>query len=272
MAARTISTDQTLEDLRLQFNALSEQDFGDISTLDASLSSTSLVGAMNELTGIVATGVGFFIQDDSSTQQLLGPGQTLTFSGSSNIDAVVSATDTMTVSLKDNINITTITATGSSHTLGSIDISGDNISTNSGNDLQLGAKFTLGGVDGTYLENTDGVINLGSTSLDTDGYIYINTATGSLIFEGPTQDDFECHITCVDPTQDNDILFPNVSGTVITTGDTGTITTSMIGNDQVTEAKIGDDAVGQDQLKNVVNLQIINSSGSVLKSLFGAGA
>ena len=47
MAARTITTDQTLEDLRLEFNALSEQDFGDISTLDPSLTASSLVGAMN---------------------------------------------------------------------------------------------------------------------------------------------------------------------------------------------------------------------------------
>ena len=46
----------------------------------------------------------------------------------------------------------------------------------------------------------------------------------------------------------------------------------MIANDAVTEAKIGDDAVGQDQLKTLVTLQIINSTGSVLKTIYGAGA
>jgi Cu/Ag efflux pump CusA len=46
----------------------------------------------------------------------------------------------------------------------------------------------------------------------------------------------------------------------------GTISTDDIADDQISEAKIADDAVGQDQLKSVVNLQILNSSGGVLKS------
>ena len=51
-----------------------------------------------------------------------------------------------------------------------------------------------------------------------------------------------------------------------------TISTNDIADDQISEAKIADDAVGQDQLKSVVNLQILNSSGGVVKSLYGAGA
>ena len=35
---------------------------------------------------------------------------------------------------------------------------------------------------------------------------------------------------------------------------------------------MADDAIGQDQLKSVVTLQILNSSGTVVKTLFGAGA
>jgi hypothetical protein len=52
----------------------------------------------------------------------------------------------------------------------------------------------------------------------------------------------------------------------------GTISTDDIADDQISEAKIADDAVGQDQLKSVVTLQILNSSGGVLKTLYGAGA
>ncbi len=52
----------------------------------------------------------------------------------------------------------------------------------------------------------------------------------------------------------------------------GGITTSKILDDQITEAKIADDAVGQDQLKSLVTLQILNSSGGVLKFIYGAGA
>ena len=277
MAARTISTDQTLEDLRLQFNALSEQDFGDISTLDASLSSSTLVGAMNELTGIVATGTGFYIQDDSSTQQLLGPGQTLTFSGSSNIDAIVSATDTVTVSLKNNL-----TLAGTNHTLGSIQINGNTISSTDSSQITIDDSINVTGIE----IDTGSLIIEEIIAVDSTRIARIRSARADKVvlfpaiplfddriaFEGTTSNQFETVILATDPTADRTITIPDISGTMVTTGDTGSITTSMIGDDQVTESKIGDDAVGQDQLKSVVNLQIINSSGSVLKSLFGAGA
>ena len=103
-----------------------------------------------------------------------------------------------------------------------------------------------------------------------------NTAVGSfatsILFEGATDDSFETTLQVTDPTADRTITIPDISGTLVTTGDTGTIASVMIANDAVTEAKIGDDAVGQDQLKSVTSLQIINSTGSVLKTIFGAGA
>ena len=52
----------------------------------------------------------------------------------------------------------------------------------------------------------------------------------------------------------------------------GTLTGSDLADDSIGEAKIADDAVGQDQLKSVVTLQILNSSGGVLKTIYGAGA
>ena len=42
MAARQITTTQTLEDFRVQFNALSATDFGDIATLDSNLTAIVL--------------------------------------------------------------------------------------------------------------------------------------------------------------------------------------------------------------------------------------
>ena len=44
---------------------------------------------------------------------------------------------------------------------------------------------------------------------------------------------------------------------------------TILADDQISEAKIADDAIGQDQLKSVVNLQVLNSSGGVLKSIYG---
>ena len=52
----------------------------------------------------------------------------------------------------------------------------------------------------------------------------------------------------------------------------GALSGSDLADDSIGEAKIADDAVGQDQLKSVVQLQILNSSGGVLKQLYGAGA
>jgi len=49
------------------------------------------------------------------------------------------------------------------------------------------------------------------------------------------------------------------------------VQTNMIADNAVTKAKMADDAVGQNELENVVTLQILSSTGSVLKTLFGAG-
>ena len=65
-----------------------------------------------------------------------------------------------------------------------------------------------------------------------------------------------------------------VASSSVTTDDINNlaVTTPKIANDAVTEAKIGDDAVGTDQLKSLVTLLIINSSGTTVKTLHGAGA
>lgn len=59
------------------------------------------------------------------------------------------------------------------------------------------------------------------------GALEIGT-TGSLVFEGSTADAYETTLTVVDPTADRTISLPNSTGTLITTGDTGVITSTMI--------------------------------------------
>ena len=44
------------------------------------------------------------------------------------------------------------------------------------------------------------------------------------------------------------------------------------GADVITESMMANDAIGQNELKSVVTLQILNSSGTPLKTLYGAGA
>jgi hypothetical protein len=59
-----------------------------------------------------------------------------------------------------------------------------------------------------------------------------------ITFEGATADAYETTLTVVDPTADRTITLPNVDGTVITTGDTGTVSATMLASDSVTTVKI----------------------------------
>lgn len=61
----------------------------------------------------------------------------------------------------------------------------------------------------------------------------VGFGTTGLIFEGATGgagDAFEGLLTVTDPTGDNTWTLPNVSGSIVTTGDTGTVTATMIAN------------------------------------------
>ena len=64
-----------------------------------------------------------------------------------------------------------------------------------------------------------------------------------IILEGATDDAYETTLTVTDPTADRTITLPNVTGTVVTTGDSGTVATGMIAADAITGAKIADDAL-----------------------------
>ena len=69
------------------------------------------------------------------------------------------------------------------------------------------------------------------------GALEIGTA-GSLVFEGSSADSFETTLAVVNPTADRTITLPNTTGTVITTGDSGTVTSAMIADDTIVNADI----------------------------------
>ena len=93
------------------------------------------------------------------------------------------------------------------------------------------------------------------TKMSTTG----DTMTGNLtmgedttiIFEGATDDGYETTLTVTDPTADRTITLPNVTGTVVTTGDSGTVATGMIAADAITGAKIADDALDSEHYTDV---------------------
>jgi len=56
-----------------------------------------------------------------------------------------------------------------------------------------------------------------------------------LIFEGSTANDNETTLTVTNPTADRTITLPNVTGTVVTTGDTGSVSNTMLADAELKE-------------------------------------
>ena len=323
MAVRNIAVTDTIEKFRTEFNALCLNDFGDIANLSGSISATNLVDAMNETLSVATNTAGFRIEDSSSSQQLIGGGDILRVLGTSNeIEAVVSATDTLTIGLPNAVSITTsvtaptvstgnlslangsitdssgsisfgdenltttgtlgsgnitssgniqgvnITGTGSTHTLGTVEISGNTIRSTDSTRININDTFRANTFETqTGLLSIDETSGFGRITSTRGDKIVVFTAIpafqdSSIFFEGATADAFETTISVADPTADRTITFADESGTVITTG----------AADAVTEDMMANDAIGQNELKSVVTLQILNSSGTPLKTLYGAGA
>lgn len=289
MAVKFIAETDTLEKFRTEFNDLSANQFGDIANLSGAIVATNLVAAMNETISIATSTAGFTIRDETSTTQIIGGGNTLSVLGTTNqIQAVVSATDTLTISLPNDITIpNNLTALGTTHTLGSFEISGNNIRSVDTNLITVLDTMRVSELEtGSGLLSVDENSSIPRFTSSASGkaltFDAVPLFSGNVEFDGATAGTFKTAVTVVDPTADRTITLPDITGTIITTGDTGTITSTMIApgtltggdmaDDSIGESKIADDAIGQDQLKSVVNLQVLNSSGGILKSIYGAGA
>jgi hypothetical protein len=81
---------------------------------------------------------------------------------------------------------------------------------------------------------TDTIVGLAATQTLTNKTLTsptINTPTinsPTIVFEGSTADSFETTLAVTDPTADRTITFPNVSGTVITTGNLSEVTSAGV--------------------------------------------
>ena len=131
------------------------------------------------------------------------------------------------------------------------------------------------------LTDSSGAIDFGNENLTTTGTLASGAITTSanltinssaIVFEGASADAHETTVTVTAPTADRTITIPNITGTVVTTGDTNSVTGTMIAADTVAEANMANDAIGSAELKSVATLLIKNSSGSTLKTIYGAGA
>lgn len=287
MAARTVATTATLEQFRTTFNTLSSSDFGDIGTLDAGLSATSVIGAVNEIYGLVISAAGWTISDGSTTQDI-GSGETLIVNGTSNeIEVAVSATDTLTIGLPSAVTITTSAtintlslATGSiTDSTGTINFGDENLTTTG--TITTTGNISAGTVNSSTVPSSQTLV--GRTTVDTltnktltqptitqpsisapliTSDMTLSTAV-TLIFEGNVADAYELTLKAADGlTADRTVTLPNETGTVITTGSIDAVTESMMAND----------AIGSAELKSVVSLIIYDSSGVAQKTIYGAGS
>jgi len=314
MAVKNIAVTDTLETFRTTFNDLALNDMGDIATLSGAISATTLVGAMNETISIATSSAGFTIEDSTSSQQIVGGGDILRVFGTSNeIEAVVSATDLLTIGLPNAVSITTsvtaptvstgnmsltngsitdssgaisfgnenltttgtinggaitgtsITGSGATHTLGTIEISGNTIRSTDSSMMIINDNLTINNklVAGVTSINPTGTNNIeSSTGFTVFGSSLVLAQNKIIAFEGASDNTSETTLTVIDPSADNVLSLPDNTGTIISTGSTDAITETMMAND----------AIGQNELKSVVSLIIYNSSGTALKTIFGAGA
>ena len=213
MAARQVAADATIEQLRTTFNTLSATDFGDISQLSSSISATNLVAAMNELEAEVA---GFSASTITAQSNLgAGPASNDEFIMVDTSSGQLRALTAANLFTDQTITSPTIIFEGSTAdsfetTIAVTDPTADRTITlpnATGTVSLITATETL-----TNKTLTSPTINGGTFSGSFSGSI---TTTGSIVFEGSTDDSFETTLAVTDPTADRTITFPNDTGTVV---------------------------------------------------------
>ena len=307
MAIRQINATDSLETLRSQFNTLAAQDFGDIANLDSSISSTSIVGAMNELITFVSAAEGFFVVDSTSTRQLVGSGQELTFLGTTNEATVqVEPTDTVRIGLPADVTISSslsvgasgiqttsngnITADGELRTNTINDVSGGVVSItaaiNVSGDATLGSINISGNVIQSSNSNTvtisDNLAVGGTNKLTVNGTEYggtngdINTLSGETSFGSSIRLAPNKLIIFEGATDDaNETAISVTDPTadrVINFPDAGGDVMLTGATGQISNTNIADNTITSAKFNNAVSLVLYNSSGVALKTLYGAGA
>ena len=166
MAVRNIAVTDTIEKFRTEFNAMCLNDFGDIGTLTGSISSTTIVGAVNEAIAIISSTAGWTMEDSTSTQQIVGGGQVVKLLGTSNeIESVVSGTNTLTIGLPDAVTVTT-SLTAPTLTGGAVQITGNTISVTDSTVLNVAENVTAtGNITGVNITGTGSLHTLGTVEI-----------------------------------------------------------------------------------------------------------
>ena len=103
-----------------------------------------------------------------------------------------------------------------------------------GTGSNTGIRLAVGATNGHVLT----VDSSTATGLSYTAPAAVGTFDTSITFEGATADAYETTLTVVDPTADRTITIPDITGTLVTSGDTGTVSATMLASDSVTTNKI----------------------------------
>ena len=93
-----------------------------------------------------------------------------------------------------------------------------------------------------------------------------------ITFEGSVDDGNDTILTVANPTGARTITLPNVTGTVITTGDTGTITGGMIADSTIAAAQLAPNSVGSSEIATDAVDSAEIKAGAVTTAKIDAGA
>tara|TARA_R100000654_G_scaffold20866_2_gene42149 strand:+ start:7817 stop:9094 length:1278 start_codon:yes stop_codon:yes gene_type:complete len=172
--------------------------------------------------------------------------------------------------------LTAENATGSDKTLTLPNETGTILSTASSiaNSNLANSSLTVGSTSislGATATTIAGLSSLTSTTLvgttliagSADAANSIKLASGNLIFEGSTADDFETTISVTDPTADRTITFPDAAGTVVLLG-----SLSVAGGSGLTY----NSGTGQFGTSSIPNSQLANSTVTVGSTAISLGS
>ena len=274
MAVRNIATSDTLETFRTEFNA-EAINFGDIATLNAGLTATTIVGSVNEIytraivgknqgtnftntllvghttTGTLNaaegnTGVGIAalqsLTSGDSTTAMGANALKIDAAGRRNVMIGVNAGDAIT-SGHENTSVGTFSLSSNQTSTGNTALGYQALGVATGH-KNIGIGYTSGG------NITSGAGNV------VIGVAEVPTAPGS--DQLSISDGYDGAVVWLTGDSSGDITFPNditvtgsINGTFSGTVGANTVTNTSIANNAVTQAKIADDAVGHDELQNV---------------------
>jgi len=136
-----------------------------------------------------------------------------------------------------------ITVGGTSTSLGGT-VTGAHIAAALNSDL--GGNFTIGNQSSDTATFSGGVTVTGDLTVSGSTTTVQNVAIGAadaIVFEGATANDHETTLTLTDPTGDRTITLPDTTGTVITTGDSGTVTATMLAANSVDSSELVDGSI-----------------------------